>query len=159
MFSKIKEFISTIYRKYEEQISYLFFGVLTTVVNYASFAILRTVMGDNWIHIVNILTFVIATLFAYITNKIFVFKSKSFSFQTIAKEILSFFGSRISTFLIEAGGLYICVDIANVGQYKVFFTDGTMIAKIILSFVAVIINYFLSKLFVFKKSKGDRKKS
>ncbi len=159
MISKIKQFVTAFCKKHEEQLSYLFFGILTTIVNYASFAILRSVIGDKWIHMVNIFTFIIATLFAYVTNKIFVFKSKSFSIPTLAKELVSFFGSRISTFLIEAAGLYLCVNIANVGRYSIFFTDGTMIAKIILSFVAVIINYFLSKLFVFKKSKGDRSKT
>ena len=145
------------YKKYEEYISYLFFGVLTTIVNYASFAILRHFLGDEWIHWVNAITFVLATTFAYVTNKLFVFKSKSSSFGAICKEVLSFFVSRISSFFIEELGLYLCVNILNVGQYKVLFTDGTMIAKIVLSFLAVILNYFFSKLIIFRK-KGDGNK-
>ena len=147
--SKLKKLI----QKYEEQLSYLFFGVLTTIVNYVSFAVLKYFWTDDWIHAVNIVTFIIATLFAYVTNKLFVFKSRSWSFKVFSREILSFFGSRISSFILEEAGLFLCVDILNVGRYHLLFTDGTMIAKIVLSFVAVIINYFFSKLLVFNKSK------
>ncbi len=157
MKTTFKDKIISAYKKYEEYISYLFFGVLTTVVNYTSFALLRHFLGDEWIHWVNAITFVIATTFAYITNRIFVFKSRSSSFGSICKEVLSFFTSRISSFLIEEAGLYLCVNILNVGQYKLLFTDGTMIAKIVLSFLAVILNYFFSKLIVFKNSKKSSK--
>ena len=150
--------IAAFIEKYKEQLSYLFFGVLTTVVNYLSFALLRILMGDGLIHLVNILTFIIATLFAYVTNKLFVFKSKTESIGSLIKELISFFGSRISSYAIEALGLILCVDVLNVGRYHIWFTDGTMIAKIVLSFVAVIINYFFSKLFVFRKNKGDGSK-
>lgn len=142
-------------KKYEEQVSYLFFGVLTTIVNYLSFALLRAWWGDGWIHVVNAATFVLATLFAYVTNKLFVFKSREWKLKSVISEILSFFVSRISSYLVEAIGLYICVDVFDVGKYEWFMIDGTMLAKIVLSFVAVILNYFFSKFFVFKKSKKD----
>lgn len=151
-----KTSVINFYGKYREQISYLFFGVLTTIVNYASFALLRYAAGDDrWIHAVNVATFVIATLFAFVTNKLFVFKSRNASASKVLYELGTFFGSRLSTFFIEWVGLYICTDFFYVGQYKVLFTDGTMIAKIVLSFVAVILNYFLSKSFIFKKKKGS----
>lgn len=149
-----QKYIIEFFKKYREQISYLFFGVLTTVVNYSAFAILRLIIGDYWIHLINILTFIIATLFAYFTNKIFVFKKKDWDFLNLLKELVSFFSSRISSFLIEFFGLYVCVNMLNSDQYTFFIMDGTMAAKIILSFVAVIINYFLSKFFVFKDNKG-----
>ena len=152
----LKTSIFHFYSTHREQISYLFFGVLTTLVNYESFALLRLALGDEWIHVVNGMTFVIATLFAYVTNKLFVFQSKGASHRSVFYELAAFFGSRVSTFFIEALGLYICTDFFHVGQYRFAFMDGTMIAKIVLSFVAVILNYFLSKFFVFKNIGGKR---
>lgn len=149
---------SFIYEKYKEQILYLLFGVLTTIVNYASFVFLRIIFQDRWIHVINAMTFVIATLFAYITNKIFVFNSKNDSLKRVVKEIFSFFGARISTYFVEALGFYLCVDVFGFGQYRFLFTDGVMISKVVLSFVAVILNYFLSKLLVFKSTGGEMKK-
>lgn len=144
------------YRKHREQISYLFFGVLTTIVNYVSFALLRSALGDEWLHVGHGMSFIIATLFAYITNRLFVFRSKRASLKKVLHELSAFFGSRVSTFFIEALGLYICTDFFHVGQYRFAFMDGTMLAKIILSFVAVILNYFLSKFFVFKNTGGKK---
>jgi len=139
--------------KHKEKLSYLFFGVLTTIVNYASFAIFRILWGDQWIHAINVLTFLVATLFAYVTNKIFVFENRNWGIKHLLQELLSFFASRISSFCIEAAGLYVCVNWLHVGQYQFVVMDGTMAAKIVLSFVAVIINYFLSKFFVFRSKK------
>ena len=146
--------VSSFYQKYKEQILYLIFGVLTTIVNYASFVLLRWAFGDAWIHVVNAITFVLATLFAYVTNRIFVFKSTNASFKNVIKELVSFFGARISTYLFEALGFYLCVDVFGVGRYHILFTDGIMISKILLSFVAVILNYFVSKLWIFKNTGG-----
>ena len=156
MYCDFKKNINNFIKKYEEQLSYLFYGVLTTIVNYVTFALLRVWWGDFWIHIINLVTFIVATLFAYITNKIFVFKNRNWGFRHTWVELSSFFVSRISSFFIEAAGLYICVNIFKVGKYTLIFFDGTMAAKIILSFVAVIINYFLSKFIVFKnKTEGQ----
>ncbi len=153
LISRIQECI----RRRKEEISYLFFGVLTTIVNFSSFAILRACWGDEWIHVVNVATFVIATLFAYVTNKLFVFESRSWAWNVVVKECGLFFASRISTFAIEALGLFLCVDILRVGKYSVWIVDGTLAAKILLSFVAVLLNYFLSKFIVFYKGTGGRK--
>jgi len=153
-----KKHIINIIKKYEEQLLYLFYGVLTTIVNYVTFVLLRIWWGDYWIHLINLITFVVATLFAYVTNKIFVFKNKNWNFRHFVIELAAFFTSRVSSFLIEAIGLYICVDILNVGRYTFILFDGTMAAKVVLSFVAVIINYFLSKFVVFRKKKGDHKR-
>ena len=142
-----KDFLS----KYSEQVTYLFFGVLTTIVNYSCFALLRVLWGDQWIHLINIATFIVATLFAYVTNKMFVFQHRSWRPEDVLRELTAFFASRISSFLLELMGLYVCVEFFRVGQYDLIIMDGTMAAKVILSFVAVIINYFLSKFFVFKK--------
>ena len=153
-----KQRILAVTKQYREQISYLFFGVLTTVVNYVVFALLRLWIGDFFIHVINIITFIVATLFAYVTNKFFVFQSRNWNFRALLKELTSFFAARISSFCVEAVGLYVCVDLFHVGKYSFYLLDGTMVAKIVLSFVAVVLNYFFSKFCVFNKKREEGQK-
>ena len=97
-------------------------------------------------------TFIVATLFAYVTNKLFVFKSKTAALPACLKELIAFFGARLSSFALEEFGLFLCADVFHLGVYSLFGIDGIMISKIVLSFVAVIINYFFSKFWIFKKN-------
>lgn len=145
-------------KQYRELFSYLLFGVLTTAVNYGVFALFKALWGDRLILAVNLVAFVAATLFAYVTNKLFVFQSPSWKPELLLKEAALFFASRIFSFLLEEAGLYVCVNLFHVGAYRVWFTDGTMAAKIVLSFLAVLLNYFFSKFMVFRKGNGEEGK-
>ncbi len=147
----MKKIISKLLRK--EIITYLIFGVLTTAVNYVSFALAYRWLGQNSHLIANVISFVFATIFAYVTNKCFVFESRSWAFSVFVKEIMSFFGARISTFAFEEAGLFLFVDILGANRIRWFGISGTMTAKIALSFIAVIFNYVLSKNYIFKKDK------
>ncbi len=134
-----------------ETISYLFFGVLTTIVNYASFLLFLQFLGYDKVLIVNTISFVFASSFAYITNKLFVFQSKSWEFKILCKEILAFFSARILSYLFEQIGLYISTDIMHLERFSVFGIDGVLISKVILSFLVVLLNWVVSKFFIFKK--------
>lgn len=137
-----------------ETISYLFFGVLTTVVNYGVFAVIVHFFGPDSTLIANGAAFVAAVTFAYITNKLFVFDSKSWAREVLVRELPSFIGARLFSFAFEELGLVICMWL-QVERYTLFGIGGIMIAKIVLSMIVVVLNYFFSKLFIFKKSGVD----
>lgn len=138
-----------------ETFSYLFYGVLTTIVNYSIFIMGLSAMGEDNVLIVNIIAFVGATLFAYLTNKIFVFKSRSWNVKTIFLEMSKFVGARIFSLFVEQVGLYIGSEMLRLGEHVLFAVNCLIIAKVILSFLSVILNYFASKFVVFKKEKLD----
>lgn len=138
-----------------ETVSYLFFGVLTTVVNYGVFALILHFFGAESTLIANGAAFVAAVAFAYVTNKLFVFESKSWAKEVLARELPSFVGARLFSFAFEELGLLVCIWL-QVERYSLFGLNGILIAKIILSFVVVVLNYFFSKCFIFKKSGGGK---
>lgn len=151
MITKIKELI----KKYKELIVYIIFGGLTTVVNLAVFTLVGMILGDDKYLVTNAIAWFAAVIFAYITNKIWVFESKSWSGKVLLKEIPSFFAARVFSFLLEEAGLFLFVDLLSFDDISInilsFEISGEFIAKIILAVVVVIVNYVLSKLVIFKK--------
>jgi putative flippase GtrA len=121
----------------KETINYLIVGGLTTVVSIVSYNIFRFFIEN--ITICTILSWICAVLFAYITNGIFVFNSKE---KNIIKEIASFTASRIFSLIVEIIVMFILTSI---------FKINDRIAKIIVQFIIVVLNYITSKIFVFKK--------
>ncbi|MBQ8504296.1 MAG: GtrA family protein [Clostridia bacterium] len=148
---KIKELII----KYKELITYVVFGGLTTVVNLVVFKLSGLALGDERYLISNVIAWIAAVIFAYVTNKIWVFESKSWAPRVLLKEVPSFFAARVFSFLIEEAGLFVFVDLLGFNEYSLnilsFEIGGEMIAKVILAVVVVILNYIFSKLFIFKK--------
>lgn len=128
-------------KKNKELIMYLLFGVLTTVVNIVTYYICAKVLHIDY-QIANIIAWLVCVTFAYITNKLYVFDSKSIDKVTITKEIISFYGFRVFSLVIDVILLYIFV--------KSLLLDD-MIAKILINIFVIIINYITSKIFVFKK--------
>lgn len=135
-----------------ETISYLIFGVLTTIINYVFFGLGILLFGEEYTLLINVVCFIVAVSFAYVTNKLFVFESKSWDRATLRKELPAFFSARIVSFLFEEAGLWICKDLLHAGRYSLLGFNGLLIAKIALSFLVVLLNYAFSKLFVFKKN-------
>ncbi len=129
--------------KYSDILFYLFFGVLTTAVNYIVY-----LPCFNWLHlsatVSNMIAWVVAVSFAYLTNKPFVFKSYDWSLQTVVPELAKFLSCRIGSGLLETGILFLCVDLLEM--------DGN-VWKLITSVLVVILNYIGSKLLVFTKKK------
>lgn len=150
--NKIKELII----KYKELITYFIFGVLTTLVNWAVYTALVFVLPDSIqegvkITVSNAVAWVAGVIFAFITNKIWVFESKSFEMNICIKEFISFVTARAVTGVIEIFGVPLLVKIGL--NQRIFGVDGAL-AKVIVSVVVVVLNYIFSKLIVFKNKKN-----
>lgn len=128
-----------LYKKYEEVINYLIFGVLTTVVSIVTYAIFTRLFNINYT-VSNVLSWILAVTFAFITNKLYVFKAKE---TNLLKDLIKFFTSRVTTLIIEIIIMFIMVDLLKLND---------MVCKIIAQVIVIILNYVLSKLFVFKKN-------
>lgn len=151
--------IKKLFNKYKELISYVFFGVLATIVNLVSFKIFDAILGENLYLVTNVVSWLITVIFAYFTNKLWVFESKSWKASVVVKELIGFFGARIFSLVVEEAGLWLMIDICHMGDISwdifTFSLSGNMIAKIIMQVVVVILNYVFSKLVIFKHKKDD----
>ena len=138
---KIKE----IFKRYREIIMYVIVGGMTTVVSLASYYLLTfTILNANnpiQLQIANIISWILCVSFAFVTNRKYVFESKN---KNITKECLDFFLARLSTLII---------DMLSMGLMVSVFKINDSIAKIIVQFIILVLNYILSKFLVFKKQK------
>lgn len=139
--------IKKLFKKYKMQIKYLIFGVLTTLVSYISFYILLNLLGQEGALFSNLVSFILATLFAFFTNKFIVFERKNK--DHIFKELIKFFSSRIFSFGIEELGLFIATKVFSPDTIW-FGLNYLFVVKILMSFIVVILNYIMSKYLVFK---------
>lgn len=139
MKSKIEELIKKVFTK--EIMLYGVFGVLTTIVNLVVFWILESVLNWNE-NISNIIAIIISILFAYFTNRIWVFNSKAANYKEKFNEFIRFISGRCVTMIIEF-----------VGCFLLFKTPiPTMISKLAITVIVIILNFFISKFFAFKNS-------
>lgn len=128
---------------------YLLFGVLTTVVNLVTLAIFNRFVD---IMVSNIIAWVAAVVFAYVTNKLFVFESKSWRLNVIKKEIPSFTGARVLTLGIEELGILVMIKWLHLDvPLTIGPVGGEFIIKGILAVIVVLLNYVFSKMLIFKK--------
>jgi putative flippase GtrA len=155
------EYILEQLRKYRELISYLFWGVMTTIMSWGSYSIFA-ILFKNQVHqfslfgiqmsvvvlLSNILSWICAFLFAFVTNKMWVFESKSWKPEVCLPEFGKFFSARALTGALEIIAVPLLVA-AGLNQ-TIFGVEG-MAAKVIVSVVVVVLNYIFSKLFIFKK--------
>ena len=121
-----------------EIILYVIFGVLTTLVNFVTYIFFVRFLNINYL-ISNVLAWFLSVLFAYVTNKIWVFESKN---KNILREMSLFLGGRLFSGVVDTGLMYVLIDILSVGD---------LISKIIIQVIVVILNYVISKIIVFKK--------
>ena len=132
-----------LYKKYKEIINYLIFGVLTTVVSLATYyiCVFTFLNPENPVElqIANIISWIFAVLFAYVTNRKYVFESKE---KNMIKEGIKFSGSRLITLFLDMLVMWLGVTILG-------FSDKIM--KMVSQVLIIIGNYIISKLFVFKK--------
>ena len=137
------EMLKKLLKKYGDILSYLFFGVLTTAVNYLVY-----LPCYNLLHISaalsNVIAWAFAVAFAYLTNKPFVFKSHDWSAKTVVPELTKFVMTRLGSGAAETVFIFVTVD--------VLFLNGNEM-KLLTSVGVVILNYFGSKLLVFRKEK------
>ena len=120
-------------------VMYLVFGVLTTLVDWVAYRVLR-LSGLGYMFS-NVAAWAVAVIFAFVTNKFMVFNSKSVDRLIIIKEFISFVGARVFSLLLQLAGIELMIDYANINEY---------IAKAVMTVVVVVCNYVFSKLFIFK---------
>jgi putative flippase GtrA len=149
LFQKIKCLLN----KYKEIISYLFWGVMTTVVSWGTYSVFVTLTRS--VTISNILSWICAVLFAFVTNKLWVFQSKEWAFRIIIPEFLKFMTARLATGVMEIVGVPLLVYLGF--NQKIAGIEG-MAAKAFVSIVVIILNYVLSKLLVFRNKQEPGRK-
>jgi putative flippase GtrA len=124
----------------KEIVNYLIFGVLTTAVNIISFWLLNNIMDYR---VATSIAWVISVIFAFITNKLYVFNSKSTGIYSFFKEFTSFLFFRSLSYIIDLSLMIILIE---------FLKVDSLITKIISNIFVVIFNYFASKFAIFKPS-------
>lgn len=129
----------------EEAIGYLVFGVLTTVVNIAAFAVLCDVLHIQEL-IANVIAWAISVAFAYVTNRFFVFESRASGTKAVLREAALFVGARLLSLGLDEVGMLVCLYV---------FKWHKMLAKVLMNVLVIIFNYFASKLFIFRA--GEKK--
>lgn len=133
---KIKELLV----KYRELILYLVFGVLTTVVNYVSYLIFAPLFETTTIP--TVIAWVLSVVFAYFTNRVWVFQSHAKGAAALFREVLSFFGARLLSGVIDVGIMWVFADRMGLND---------KIVKLASNVFVVIFNYVASKLVIFRK--------
>ncbi len=137
--------IISLYKKHKEIINYLIVGVLTTIVSMGIFygSTLTFLDGNDALElqIANVLSWVGSVSFAYVTNRVFVFESKS---PKILKEFVTFVSSRVITLLLDMGTMFVLATLLHI-NYN--------FSKIVAAVLVVVGNYVISKIFVFRKEK------
>ena len=128
------------YRKHKEVLLYLFFGGLTTVISIASFALFYQLLGLNEL-IANILSWILAVLFAFFTNRTWVFAAPTSGAGEFLRQMAAFFGGRLATLAAEELILLVFVTWLALPAVPV---------KIVAQVVVIVLNYVISKVFVFR---------
>ena len=155
------------WKKYKEIILYIVFGVLTTLVDFLVYTPLtdllgkdRRVIGIPWYIYTSVIAWVAAVLFAYITNKLWVFEPTGAKKKGIAKELAVFAGGRVLTLLIQLLLMWFFIDLIHADEWGIcrwaaglIGQQGHFAIKAGVSVIVVILNYVFSKLFVFRKKK------
>lgn len=139
--SALLEKIRNLIKKYYDVLAYLVFGVLTTVVNYLVYLPCYNLLEMS-AAVSNVIAWVVAVAFAYLTNKPFVFRSHDWSAKTVVPELTKFVGSRIASGALETGIIFLTVDLLA--------WNGNVM-KLVTSVIVVVLNYIASKLLVFRK--------
>lgn len=136
---KIKELIIKCWNN--DVLRYIFFGGCTTLVNLVCYYALRLFTAIN-MNVANTIAVAISILFAYFVNSRFVFKSEATSFRQHFGEFTKFVSARLSTMVIEVGGVWLMVDFMHIND---------LIAKFVIQFIVLALNYIFSKFLIFTK--------
>ncbi|MGL5152624.1 MAG: GtrA family protein [Clostridium sp.] len=133
-------------KKYKEIISYGVFGVLTTLINIIVYYVSTKLLGIDYL-ISNVVAWILSVLFAFITNKLFVFESKEHSFKIILREGSAFVSARLFSLIFDMGIMYIGVELLLMND---------VVIKVLANIIVIVLNYFLSKYWIFrKKQRGE----
>ena len=133
--------MKALFEKYRGLILYAVFGVLTTAINIAVYALCYRVLHLPNVPS-NVIAWILAVLFAFVTNKLYVFESKSLARGTVARELASFVGARLATGLLDLAVMFVGVDLLH---------GPDLVIKVGSNVIVIILNYVFSKLIVFRK--------
>jgi len=133
--------LKELFHKYKEVISYLVFGVATTIVNILVFFLCKDVLGIDY-KISNTIGWFLSVLFAFFTNKYFVFASNHEDFGSFVREMLLFYWYRILSFVVDMALMILMIEVLHISEFW---------AKMVTQVAVVVLNYFFSKFFIFKK--------
>ncbi len=133
--------LRTLLQKHREIVSYIFWGVMTTAVNYAAYFLLRNVFLVPLVA-GNAAAWAVSVLFAYFVNKLFVFRSKDWAWRVALRELWQMVASRIFSLGLETGILWLFVEKLLLNEF---------IVKLAANVLVVIVNYVLSKFIIFNK--------
>lgn len=152
--------IINLLEKYREVISYLFWGVMTTVVSWVSYSIFALAFKGQVdivqlfgmemsmvVLIANVLSWICAIAFAFVVNKLWVFESKSWKRSVWLPELWKFLSARIVTGVLE---IFVVPLLVGMGLDQTIFGVEGMVAKVLVSVAVIVLNYVFSKLFIFK---------
>lgn len=152
--------IIDIIKQHREIVSYLFWGVMSTIVSWGTYSMFAVVFENNTtdihffgietpyvVFVSNILSWVCAVLFAFVVNKLWVFQSKSWKADVWLSEFWKFVSARLITGILEIVAVPLLV---GIGMNQTILGIEGMVAKVIVSVVVVLLNYVFSKLFIFK---------
>ena len=186
MIEKIREMLFKIFKKEsfigkltdklftKEIVTYIFFGVMTTAVNFITFYLVKKLFisigwdgvfnavfaagsgsfqkiveifsdGSDYLD-ANLIAWVVGVIFAFVTNKLWVFESKSWKPSVAGKEFAGFMGARVFSFAVEMLFMFVMVTLLEWNEF---------VAKILVGIVVIIINYIFSKLIIFRKKKDE----
>lgn len=133
--------ITNLFQKYKDTIPYLFFGVLTTLVNIICFWLFHYPLGINY-QVANIIAYFLSVLFAYVTNKLWVFNSHTTTWKAFWLEMGSFFLFRVASWVIDQGTMTIGISMMH---------QNPMWTKVVATVIVIVLNYFFSKFIIFRK--------
>ncbi len=167
MIDKIEEFCLNIltkiglkkladwYKQHQEGMRYLVFGVLTTIINIITAAVtyyfIFANFSEEWkVNLSTIVAIIVAWIFAYVTNKLYVFNTRTSHWKELLKEMVSFISCRIVTAIVEIALMNILVTVLMFHY---------MVMKIVVSVIVIVLNYIFSKLFIFKKGNNNHEEN
>jgi len=127
--------------KTKEIFNYLLFGGLTTLVNIVTYFVCATLAGMDY-KIATTIAWIVSVLFAYFTNKKYVFNSQPTSFAHALKEFFYFMGFRVLSYFIDIASMVVLIEWLGIND---------LVSKIIANVIVVVVNYFASKYIIFKK--------
>lgn len=136
-------------KKYRELIAYGVVGVMTTVINMVVFWLFNTPLAVHYT-VANIIAWVLAVVFAFFANKIFVFENHGWSGTVVLHEATTFFLSRIASLLVDMAGMALMIDVLHCEE---------MLSKLVVNILVILINYVLGKFWVFGKKAASKKAS
>lgn len=152
---------TAIYKKHREVILYVFFGGMTTLVNIAVYTALagfpenfpffsgyRPLLSGEYANVAaTVIAWVVSVMFAYVTNKIWVFESRTTGFAALFTELCSFVAARLFSGLLDVGIMYVAVDLMELNNLMVKTASNVLV---------IILNYIFSKIFIFKKGQATK---